>query len=99
MSGDEKKLIRPMDLPIYEPFHKVEVIEKKVEEPGIAQETVKTVRTTIQSFIGQIINVKEQAVDVIEIGKAHTEGNNVYFKSCFHGILNLPLNILHNSYN
>ena len=79
MSGDEKKLIRPMDLPIYEPFHKIEVIEKKVEEPGIAQETVKTVRTTIQGFIGQIINVKEQAVDVIEIGKAHTEGNNITF--------------------
>ena len=78
MSGDEKKFIRPMDLPIYEPFHKIEVIEKKVEEPGIAQETVKTVRTTIQGFIGQIINVKEQAVDVIEIGKAHTEGNTTF---------------------
>ena len=75
MSSDEKKLIRPVDLPIYDSIHKPQKVasEAKPEEPSMALEAVKTVRLALQDGWTQIVQAKGQADDIIATGQAHTE--------------------------
>ena len=75
MSSDEKKLIRPVDLPIYDSYHKPQKVasESKPEEPSMALEAVKTVRLALQDGWTQIAQVKGQVDDIIATGQAHTE--------------------------
>ena len=75
MSSDEKKLIRPVDLPIYDSVHKPQKMasEAKPEEPSMALEAVRTVRLALQDGWTQIVQAKGQADDIIATGQAHTE--------------------------
>ena len=72
---EDKKLVRPVDLPIYESIHEVKVIEKKIEEPCQAQEVVKSVRLGILDGLDFLKQTKEEMIEVYEIGKAHTAGD------------------------
>ena len=69
-------MVRPVDLPIYDPEFKQNVKNVAPEEPGVAVETIKTVRMGINDGWRQILKVQEQANHIIETGKAHTESKS-----------------------
>lgn len=75
---EKRKLVRPMDLPIYgDESSSAKILEKKVEEPCAAQEAIKSVRLVVQDGFGQMNEVKKQMNHIVETGKAHSEGKCV----------------------
>jgi len=73
VKAEEKPLVRPSDLPLYDEPAKAKYV-LLAREPGALEQNIKIARETASSVRDQVHEVEDKISHIIETGKAHTQG-------------------------